>query len=56
MTVGYLRIVNLTVGDSAPYACGASIGVDLPAAVNVIVDVPFTLTVNESEFIRWDNF
>ena len=47
-TTGYLAIVNLTVGDSSSYACSASIGVALPAAMNAIIPDPFTLTVNES--------
>jgi hypothetical protein len=49
-TTGYLAIVNLTVGDSTPYACSASIGVAVPAAMNAIIPVPFTLTVNEIPF------
>ena len=45
--VGQLTITNLTTSDAATYSCKASIDIQLTAAADAIVDVPYTLTVNE---------
>ena len=45
--VGQLTITDLTSSDAATYSCKASIDIQLTAAANAIVDVPYTLSVNE---------
>ena len=49
--VGQLTITDLTTSDAATYSCKASINIQLTAAADAIVDVPYTLTVNEGMYL-----
>ena len=48
-TTESLTIEGVALGDSGTYRCVASIGLDIPAAVDAVLEEPFSLTVTESK-------